>query len=140
MTETTIRNLGLRQILRERRDALQDDVQNRIRGGRSDRPIEGGDLLEHSDDDVRSSIEFALLQMRAETLVRIDEALVRLEMGKYGFCVGCEGEISERRLRALPFAVRCQKCEERREEAQKQAGRRGAQRGGLSLFPHMASS
>jgi DnaK suppressor protein len=42
--------------------------------------------------------------MRADTLARVDEALVRLDAGKYGSCVECDGEISERRLRALPFA------------------------------------
>jgi DnaK suppressor protein len=77
--------------------------------------------------------------MRAETLTRIDEALVRLDAGKYGFCFKCESEIPERRLRALPFAVRCQACEERREEEQVRAERLGRQRGSLSLFPDVVS-
>ena len=102
---------------------MQDDVQSRIRDGRTDRPKEVRDVLEHSDADIQGDIEFALLQMRAETLARIDEALVRLDAGKYGSCFECEGEISERRLRALPFAVRCQACEKRREQEQGRARR-----------------
>ena len=43
---------------------------------------------------------------------RIDDALVRLDAGQYGSCLECAREISERRLRALPFAVRCQACED----------------------------
>src|SRR5690348_3526005 len=110
MTETTTRNTDLRQILCERRREMQGAVQSRMSGGRSDRPTEVRDDLEHSDADMQEDIEFALLRMRAETLTRIDEALVRLETGEYGSCVECAGEISERRLRALPFAVRCQPC------------------------------
>ena len=97
---------------------MQDDVQSRIRSGRSDRPVDVGDVLDHSDGDVQGDLELALLQMRAATLIRIDEALVRLDAGKYGSCFECAGEISEQRLRALPFAVRCRTCEERREQDQ----------------------
>ena len=41
---------------------------------------------------------------------------MRLDAGKYGSCLECAREISERRLRALPFAVRCQACEDCREQ------------------------
>ena len=114
MTDTATRNADLRRMLKERRQEMQDDVQRRIRVGRTDRPKEVRDDLEHSDADIQGDIELALLQMRAETLTRIDEALIRLDEGKYGSCFQCAGEIAERRLRALPFAVRCQACEEKR--------------------------
>jgi RNA polymerase-binding transcription factor len=115
---TTTRTADLRQILIERRRELQDDLQNRIRGGRNDQRNDVGDQVDKSDAHTQGDIELALLQMRAETLTRIGEALVRLEAGKYGTCLSCGGEISKRRLRALPFAVRCQRCEEKREFAQ----------------------
>jgi DnaK suppressor protein len=139
MTDTARRIAGLRQMLIERRREMQDDVQHRIRHGLTDRPNDVRDVLEVSDAGIQGEIEFALLQMRAETLTRIDEALVRLGAGEYGSCVECDGEIAERRLRALPFAVRCQACEERREEAQEQA-QHLAQRRSLSLFPDIVSA
>jgi DnaK suppressor protein len=139
MTDTASRNADLKRMLMERRQEMQDDVQRRIRDGRTDRPKEVRDDLEHSDADIQGEIEMALLQMRAETLTRIDEALVRLDEGKYGSCFRCSGEITERRLRALPFAVRCQACEEKRE--QEGHARHAAQRrGGASLFPDAISS
>ena len=46
------------------------------------------------------------------------EALARLEQGNYGNCFDCGEEIAEKRLRALPFAVRCKDCEEARENAE----------------------
>jgi len=65
-----------------------------------------------------------------ETLHRIEEALERLEEGTFGYCFECGDEIEERRLRALPFAVRCKDCEEARETAERrerqQANRRSS--------------
>jgi DnaK suppressor protein len=136
MTDSTRRNADLSQLLRERRREMQDDVQSRIRSGRTDRPIEVGDVLDYSDGDIQDDIELALLQMRAATLIRIEEALVRLDAGKYGSCFECGGEISEQRLRALPFAVRCRACEERREQEQRHA-RQLDQRRESTLFPEV---
>jgi RNA polymerase-binding transcription factor len=137
---TATRSADLRQILIERRRELLDDVQNRIRGGRIDQSHQVGDDVDKSDAHVQGDIEVALIQMRAETLTRISEALVRLEAGKYGTCLSCGGEITKRRLRALPFAVRCQGCEEKREFAQQDRARHLAlTRDEASLFPEVTS-
>jgi RNA polymerase-binding transcription factor DksA len=76
--------------------------------------------------------------------VAIDVAvsmMVRLSTtGQYGFCAECAKEIAERRLRALPVAVRYQACEERREAEHGQAQRAAQQRGGPSLFSEVVSS
>ena len=140
MTDATMRNAGLKRMLSERRREMQDDVHGRIRDGRADRPNDVRDDLEVSAANIQGDIEFALVQMRAETIARIDEALLRIDAGKYGSCFECAGEISDRRLRALPFAVRCQACEERREEAHVRVRPPAAQRGGLSLFTDAAGS
>jgi DnaK suppressor protein len=55
--------------------------------------------------------------MKAETLSKVNDALGRLEQGNYGNCFDCGEEIAEKRLRALPFAVRCKDCEQARENA-----------------------
>jgi DnaK suppressor protein len=113
VTERRKRNAELRQMLRARRREIQNDVQSRIRG-RTDRSTDVGDHIDESDANVQGDIDLALLQMRAETVTRIDASLARIEIGKYGRCVECEGAISARRLRAVPFALRCQACERRR--------------------------
>jgi len=140
MHDADIRNADLRLTLTERRREIHCDVQHRKHDARAGRPTDVGDDLERSDAGTQGSIDAALLQMRAATLVRIDEALTRLDEGKYGFCFECDAEISERRLRALPFAVRCQVCEGRREQEQGRARRLAGQVGGFSLFPEAANS
>ncbi len=140
MTDTATRNAGLKRILGERRRELEDEVQSRIRDGRTDRLKDVRDDLERSDAHIQENIELALLQMRTETLTRIDEALVRLEADKYGSCFECTGAIAERRLRALPFAVRCRACEDRREQQQGHARQLAQQRSNFPLFPDAVSS
>jgi DnaK suppressor protein len=134
MTDAATRNADLRHMLSERRHETQHDVQRRIRDGRANRPNDVRDQLENADADSQGDLALALLQMETETLVRIDEALVRLDSGKYGFCFECQSEIAERRLRALPFAVRCQSCEEKREQAQRHARQLAQRRGSFPLF------
>jgi RNA polymerase-binding transcription factor DksA len=40
----------------------------------------------------------------------IDAALKRIEDGTYGVCVSCGEDISEDRLKAVPYAVKCRNC------------------------------
>jgi DnaK suppressor protein len=75
--------------------------------------------------------------MKAETLNRIDEALRRLEEGTFGYCFECGEEINEKRLRALPFAVRCKDCEAAREVKQQRERLMAQRRGAASLFIDM---
>lgn len=127
----------LHKMLEDRRRELADDVEERVRktrtGGSHDDVL---DDIEISQASVQDDIELTLTQMKSETLVKIDQALVRLHNGTYGNCAACGGEIAENRLRALPFAVRCKDCEEARENAvlreRHLAARRGT--GELPLF------
>jgi len=132
--------VDLRRMLTARRQQMRDDVLSRIRHGRSDQPEDVRDSVDMSDADVQRDIELAMLQMRVEALSAIDAALFRLDAGDYGSCVDCRGQIAERRLRALPFAVRCQACEERREHAQGRARQHAQQSGGFSQFPESIAS
>ena len=114
------RDHELTKMLEARRRQLVHEVQGKIRDGRRDHTKEHEvlDEGESSEVDVQEEIEFALIQMKAETLKKIDAALRRIGEGTYGECFECGEEIPEARLRALPFAVRCRDCEEAREVAE----------------------
>jgi DnaK suppressor protein len=130
----------LRTMLMDRRREIVGDVRTRLRDGRADRSQDVSDSIDVSDAHVQGDLDLALLQMRSETLLRVDEALVRLDAGQYGTCFECSGPIAERRLRALPFAVRCQSCEERREAGQNHERRLAVRRGGAALYSEGAGS
>jgi len=133
----------LKGMLEERRREILGEVQGRMRDVRAEGAAgaERGvvDAAETSEADIQDDIEFALIQMKSETLHKIEEALGRLENGTYGYCFECGGEIAERRLRALPFAVRCRNCEEAREVAQTRERAMSQRRSSTSLFLDMSS-
>jgi len=126
----------LKQMLEDRRRELMTEVQGRIRDVRADgsKDREVFDQGESSEVDIQDDIEFALIQMKSETLNKINEALRRLDEGTYGNCFECGEEIAEARLRALPFAVRCKDCEEARETAEQRERMQAQKRGSSQLF------
>lgn len=129
----------LKQMLEDRQRELHAEVQGKMRhvreegswGGKMNEVL---DAVESAEADIQEDIEFALVQMKSETLNKINDALIRLERGDYGNCFECAEEIAEKRLRALPFAVRCKDCEEAREVAQQRERQLAARRGSSSLF------
>lgn len=127
------RTAELRKSLGELKSHLLRDIHGRIREGRTDRTSEVVDQAEDSENDVREGLDLTLLEMRANTLSGIDGAIARLDAGKYGFCFECDGPIAVRRLRALPFAVRCRSCEEERETVPGRARPSLERRSGLSI-------
>jgi DnaK suppressor protein len=105
----------LKGMLEERRQ----EIQQKLRSLRETLPVEAAevrDAEEQSVDDFVQEVDFALMQMKSETLAKIDEAISRVENGTYGHCAECGAEISEARLKALPFAALCRNCQEEVEE------------------------
>ena len=132
----------LKRMLDERRNELQAAVKGKMRDVRAE-AVWGGkqnevlDAVESSEADIQEDIEFALIQMKSETLNKVTDALARLKQGEYGYCFECGEEIAEKRLRALPFAVRCKDCEQAREIAEQRERQLAQRRGAASLFLDM---
>lgn len=62
--------------------------------------------IERENEEVLSSLDESL----TEELRQIENALQRIETGKYGTCESCGEEISIKRLKAVPQANLCIKC------------------------------
>ena len=105
---------ALKAMLEERRREIVDKLRS-IRETMPDQRLDVQDAEEQAVTDFAKDMEFALVQMKADTLARIDEALRRLEDGSYGECAECGTDIAAARLKALPFAVLCRNCQEREE-------------------------
>ena len=133
------RKKELRRILEDRRRDMAHEVQGRIRDVRGDCNTEREvvDEGDSSEVNLQDEIEFALIQMKAETLHKIDTALRRLDEGAYDNCNECGEEIAKARPRALPFAVRCKNCEEAREMDEQRERMMAQRRGSSALFAGM---
>lgn len=56
-------------------------------------------------------IQAALAHRQTRKLAELEAALARLARGEYGFCQDCDAPIGLPRLRMLPFAARCGRCQ-----------------------------
>lgn len=82
--------------------------------------VEGGENLgygNHMADDASDAFEQAkelALHRHAEQLLKkVNDALERLAQGTYGICELCGKAIDPARLRALPYATLCIRCQQR---------------------------
>jgi DnaK suppressor protein len=107
------------QVLKGLLEARRAEIQDKLRSLRETLPAEASvvrDAEEQSVDDFVQEVDFALMEMKSATLRKIDEAIHRLEEGRYGVCAECAQDIAEARLKALPFADLCRACQEQAEE------------------------
>ena len=65
------------------------------------------------------SFELRIRDRERRLLVKIDEAVARIDDGTYGICEDCGAEISEARLKARPVTTQCIDCKIEAEEKEK---------------------
>jgi len=51
-----------------------------------------------------------------ELLYELDDAMKRIDEGIFGVCEGCKSVISKTRLKVIPYARFCIKCQEKNEK------------------------
>jgi len=115
----TVRSLPeseLRQMLLVKQDELLAKIR-RERGGLQEGAVELaeaslGDLADRLVLRPEAEIGYEVVDHRARILTQIDIALKKLEDGTYGRCEACDEPIPPARLEALPFAIRCTRCQE----------------------------
>jgi len=102
------------RLLARRRDLL--DLRTSIRSSwqnMSEAEIE----LEESASKENAAHRLERFDHRGwEEILKIDEALTRMENGEYGICTSCGEPISYKRLEVLPWASECVECAEQREQ------------------------
>lgn len=110
----------LRDMLIDKKRVLWSEVKERLfeQLGREykkeiDTALDEGD---YALSDLAEETGLTLIDLRRDTLEKIELALQKLEEDTYGICEDCNIEISAQRLKALPFAVYCIECKEKREE------------------------
>jgi DnaK suppressor protein len=112
---------GVRPMLMKCRRELLRELQSSVRDAReigSNYHHHRMDLREPAEAEPQDDLMFALIQMKADTLVTVNEAVGRFDEGMYGRCIDCGETIASSRLLAMPFAVRCRECQAEREDEQ----------------------
>lgn len=115
-----IRRDKLQKMLQERRRKVLADLHDQVFEKLGDEyRVEferGMDSADISFVDLLQSVGIKMVDIRQEELIKMDAAERKLKDGTYGICEECGQEISEERLAAQPYAVRCLEDEERFEQ------------------------
>ncbi|MCL6612285.1 MAG: TraR/DksA C4-type zinc finger protein [Peptococcaceae bacterium] len=108
----------LRQGLLDEKKRLLERIRGIDQGGLHE-PLGSSvgelSLYDNHPGDVASEVferskDFALRENAMLAVRAIDHALERMEMGTYGQCDVCGGEIPPERLRAVPYTTLCLRC------------------------------
>jgi DnaK suppressor protein len=117
------RTEALRKMLLERRQEVMKEINGLIGHRMSDeiqrRVDSAPDVGDQALLDTERVRDISIMELRNKMRQQMDEALAKLEEGTYGRCADCGAEISEKRLRAVPFARRCVTCQEKQEMLEK---------------------
>ncbi|MDR2013723.1 MAG: RNA polymerase-binding protein DksA [Rhodanobacter sp.] len=81
-----------------------------------------GDEAERATRETENSLELRTRDRYRKLIAKIDNALKRIEEGRYGFCEETDEEIGLDRLDARPIATLSLDAQERREHLKKQMG------------------
>jgi DnaK suppressor protein len=117
------RKVMLRRVLINKREEIvreaKAEISKYIKGETKqlvDTALDDGDW---SIVDLSEDISLRRLSTHRENLLKIDEALRKLDEGTYGKCEDCGEDISEERLKLIPFAIYCVDCKEKIEQFEK---------------------
>jgi len=73
-------------------------------------------MADVASDNYDREFSLVLASNERELLYALDEALKKIEDGSFGICEDCKNLIAKNRLKALPYAPLCVKCQSKREK------------------------
>ena len=110
-----------RRILTQMMDEILkkgDEETSMLRETTADSP----DFIDQAAMEADRSFRLRMRDREKRLMLKITEALARIEEGTYGVCEVCGGEISMKRLKARPVATQCIRCKNKMEAVERAMG------------------
>ena len=112
-----------KKILTEEREKLSRDLNIREKNslGKSLKDFAGEvssykiHMADLASDNAEEDTSLDLLSSEEKLLKEIQKALKRIDKKIYGKCPQCGKDVSIKRLKAIPYAELCRKCQEKEE-------------------------
>lgn len=73
-------------------------------------------MADVATDNYDREFSLGLASNERKAIFELDDALKRIEEGSFGICDDCKGQITKVRLRVVPSARLCIKCQQKREK------------------------
>lgn len=100
----------LKAVIENKRRQLVTEIRAHTAG------LNIGESEADPTDQVQSMIgrdqSAGLVARLSNTLAQVDRSIESLSEGSYGLCVECDGDIGLARLRAIPWASHCIRCQQ----------------------------
>jgi DnaK suppressor protein len=110
-----------RKILHAWKRELMEEVDRTVHHMQDD-AANFPDPTDRATQESEFTLELRTRDRERKLIKKIDEALVRINRGEYGFCESCGADIGVRRLEARPTATLCIDCKTLDEIREKQRG------------------
>jgi DnaK suppressor protein len=115
-TKSGVDELGgidaVRRQLTHQRNEILAMYEHDVKAGQEASDEGSDDIVDRANNAYSRELLFSLSDGERHTLLRIEEALKRIEAGTYGICTNCSNEIRSGRLKAMPWARYCIDCQE----------------------------
>jgi DnaK suppressor protein len=113
-----------KKIILKRKEEMLDEIKHISDDTLKKSPKEAsGDMSGYSfhmadvaTDTYDREFSLGLASSEREALYELDDALKKIDDGTYGLCESCKGTITKTRLRVVPYARLCLKCQEKKEK------------------------
>ncbi|HEV8629396.1 MAG TPA: TraR/DksA family transcriptional regulator [Thermoanaerobaculia bacterium] len=115
-TKSNVDELGGIEVVRRRLTDQRNEIlamyEHDVKAGQEASDEGSDDIVDRANNAYSRELLFSLSDGERHTLLRIEEALQRIEQGVYGVCTNCSNEIRPGRLKAMPWARYCIDCQE----------------------------
>lgn len=116
--------LEFRKLIFKRKDRLSEDIQHIADDTlKKSQKEASGDISGYTyhmadvaTDTYDREFSLGIATNDRQSLYELDDAIKRIEDGTFGVCEDCKQLIAKNRLRAVPQARLCVKCQEKREK------------------------
>ena len=109
---------SMRKQLQSKRKEVMEGVSRAREMGSVDTESGAPDLADRATSAFQREFSFSLSENEGKMLRMIDEALARMDGGRFGLCVHCEQPIEKQRLQAVPWARHCIACQEQQDRGE----------------------
>jgi len=107
-----------RELLNERMKTLLEEAEKTVSGMTNDKDT-FPDPTDRANLETDRNFLLRIRDRERKLILKIKEALARIDDGTFGICEECGEEISEERLKARPVTTLCIECKTKAEEEEK---------------------
>ena len=107
-----------RELLNERLRILIDEAEKTVSGMTNDKDT-FPDPTDRANLETDRNFLLRIRDRERKLILKIKEALARIDEGTFGICEECGAEISEERLKARPVTTLCIECKTKAEEEER---------------------